>query len=154
VRCHTHSIHALLHHAKTYVDNEAVFKSLIFKGIFKLLRVHQQFTDMGSPWQNGRIERFWRTLKFELQTKAVRSMHNGQAIQTRMKFASLAVMGCLLDAFKDSYNGERPHQSLKGATPVAVWNGQVAKGREKLGAAKPVPGRRRNQPREPPAPMR
>jgi putative transposase len=133
-------------------DNEAVFKSLIFKGILKLLGIRQQFTDLASPWQNGRIERFWRTLKFELQTKTVQSRSQGQAIQTRMKFASVAAMGCLLEAFKDSYNGQRPHQSLKGAAPATLWNGQVAKGREKLKATKPAAARRHKQPRAPPAP--
>jgi transposase InsO family protein len=140
-------------------DNEAVFKSLIFKGVLKLLGVRQQFTQLASHWQNGRIERFWRTLKFELQTKAVRSMHHCQAIQTRMKFASVAAMGCLLYAFMGSYNRDRPHQSLKGTTPAAVWNGQVKKAREKLGAAKSAPvsnacNERRTQPRAPPAPKR
>jgi putative transposase len=135
-------------------DNEAVFKSWIFKVILKSLGVRQQFTDLASPWQNGRIERFWQTLKFELQTKAVRSMRHGQAIQTRMKFASEAAMGCLLEAFKDSYNGERPRQSLKGGTPAAVWNGRVKKAREKLVAAKPGATRRQKQPRAPPAPKR
>jgi putative transposase len=135
-------------------DNEMVFKSFMFKGILKLLGVRQQFTELASPWQNGRIERFWRTLKLELQTKATLSMHHGQAIQTRMKFASVAAMGCLLDAFKDSYNGDRPHQSLKGATPATVWNGQVKKAREKLCAAKPAATRRQKQPREPPTPKR
>jgi Integrase core domain len=93
-------------------------------------------------------------LKFELQTKAVRSMHHGQVIQARMKFASVAAMVCLLEAFKDSYNGERPHQSLKGGTPASVWNGQVKKAREKLGVAKPAATRRQKQPRAPPAPKR
>jgi putative transposase len=132
-------------------DNEAVFRSFMFRGVLKLLGVRQQFTALASPWQNGRIERFWRTLKCELQTKAFRSVHQGQAIQTRLKFASVAAMGCLLDAFKDSYNGERPHQSLKGATPASVWNGQVQKYRKKLSAAKPAAARRHKQPRAPPA---
>jgi putative transposase len=135
-------------------DNEAVFKSWVFKGVLKLLGVRQQFTELASPWQNGRIERFWRTLKFELQTTARQSFAQGIAVQTRMKFASLAAMGCLLEAFKDSYNGERPHQSLKGATPATAWNGQVKKAQEKPGADKPAAGRRRMQPRAPPAPKR
>jgi putative transposase len=135
-------------------DNEAVFKSLIFTVILKSLGVRQQFTALASPWQNGRIERFWRTLKFELQTKARQSIAQGIAVQTRMKFASVAAMGCLLEAFKDSYNGGRPHQSLKGATPATVWNGQVTKAREKLDVAKPATTRRQKQPRAPPAPKR
>jgi putative transposase len=39
-------------------DNDAVFKTTLFKVILKLIGVRQQFTDLGSPWQNGRIERF------------------------------------------------------------------------------------------------
>jgi putative transposase len=135
-------------------DNEAVFKSLIFRGVLKLLGVRQQFTALASPWQNGRIERFWRTLKFELQTKTRQSIAQGIAVQTRMKFASVAAMGCLLETFKDGYNGQRPHQSLKGATPATAWNGQVAKVRAKLGAPRPAACRRRKQPRAPPAPRR
>jgi putative transposase len=133
-------------------DNEAVFKTLAFRTVLKCIGVRQQFTALASPWQNGRIERFWRTVKFELQTTARQSVAQGIAVQTRMKFASVAAMGCLLEAFKDGYNLDRPHQSLKGATPTAVWNGQVKKARAKPGTAKAAAGRRRKQPRAPPVP--
>jgi Integrase core domain len=96
-------------------DNDAVFKTTLFRVTLKLIGVRQQFTDLGSPWQNGRIERFWRTLKSELQTKAVRSRHHSLAIQTRMKFASVQAMHSLLATFEFSYNAYRPHQSLGGA---------------------------------------
>jgi putative transposase len=135
-------------------DNEAVFKSWMLKGVLKILGVRQQFTELASPWQNGRIERFWGTLKRELQPAGVLWKKDGLAVGTRMKFASVAAMGCLLDAFKDSHNLDRPHQSLKEATPASVWNGQVQKARGKLGAAKPAAGRRQKQPRAPPAPRR
>ncbi len=113
-------------------DNDAVFKTGLFQITLKLIGVRQQFTDLGSPWQNGRIERFWRTLKAELQTKAVRSRHHGQNIQTRIKFASVQAMQHLVETFKLSYNAYRPHQSLDGATPAMVWNGQVSAARLKL----------------------
>jgi putative transposase len=113
-------------------DNDAVFKTALFRVILKLIGVRQQFTDLGSPWQNGRIERFWRTLKSELRTKAVRSRLNGLTIQTRMKFASISTMHSLLAAFRFSYNAYRPHQSLGGITPAMVWNQQVEAVRLKL----------------------
>jgi putative transposase len=122
-------------------DNDAVFKTWLFRAVLRFIGVRQQFTDLGSPWQNGRIERFWRTLKSELQTKAVRSRFNGQAIQIRMKCASVNAMRSLLDAFRFSYNAHRPHQSLGGATPATVWNGQVDAVRQKL-KAKPTPAAR------------
>ena len=132
-------------------DNDAVFKTLVFRLVLKLIGVRQQFTDLGSPWQNGRMERFWRTVKSELQTKAVRSRQNGLAVQTRMKFASVQAMQCLLQAFKLSYNGYRPHQSLRGATPATVWNGQVQGARLRLKVRVAAPAARSRKARAPPA---
>jgi putative transposase len=106
-------------------DNASVFKSWTFRSLLKVIGVQQQFTDVGSPWQNGRIERFWRTLKAELQTVAAYSVQKNLPIQTRMKFASLQTMATALDVFKFSYNADRPHQSLGGHTPAQVWNAQV-----------------------------
>ncbi len=126
---------AMGRHGKPYAvrnDNEAVFKTVLFRAVLRLIGVRQQFTDVGSPWQNGRIERFWRTLKTQLQTKAVWSRRNGIAVQTRMKFASTNAMQALLEVFRVSYNAYRPHQSLTGATPAMVWNGQVDTARRKL----------------------
>jgi putative transposase len=133
-------------------DNDGVFKTWLFRAVLGFIGVRQQFTDLGSPWQNGRIERFWRTLKSELQTKAVRSRLSGQAVQTRMKFASVDAMQSLLEAFRFSYNAHRPHQSLGGATPAMVWNGQVDAVRLKL-KAKPTPTARTrtHKARAPPA---
>lgn len=137
-------------------DNDAVFKTLLFRWTLKVLGVHQQFTEVGSPWQNGRIERFWRTLKEALQTQPMRSRCNGIDIHTRMKCASVQVMAAVLDVFRCSYNAYRPHQSLKGLAPAMVWNGQVAAAGLKFkrpgnaGAAKRAP-RRAARPRAPPA---
>jgi putative transposase len=113
-------------------DNDAVFKTPVFRIALALLGVQQQFTAPGSPWQNGRIERFWRTLKTELQTNTVNTRFQGQPIQTRMKLASVFTMHVLLDAFKSSYNYDRPHQSLKGQTPAMVWTSELPKARAKL----------------------
>ncbi len=137
-------------------DNDAVFKTRMFRCILKLLGVRQQFTDLSSPWQNGRIERFWRTLKSELQTKAVPLQLSGLTIQTRMKFASIQAMQSVLQAFRFSYNAHRPHQSLQGATPAMVWNAQVEGARLRRRAKAPskvkvsAPATRSRKPRVPP----
>ena len=124
-----HGSRAVLH-----LQSIATYNSLILLGrlVLKMIGVRQQFTDLGSPWQNGRVERFWRTLKSELQTKAARSRLNGIAVQTRMKFASVQAMRSLLEAFKQSYKAYRLHQSLGGAIPATVWNGQVKDARLRL----------------------
>ena len=114
-------------------DNDAVFKTFIFQAVLKLLGVQQQFTQVASPWQSGRIERLWRTLKQTLGTQPQRWTDGVRVVQTRMKFAGVTAMAQVLDAFKAYYNYARPHQSLGGRTPGMVWNGQVGK---KLAKAK------------------
>jgi transposase InsO family protein len=56
------------------MTSTVVFKTLVFRSVLKIIGLRQQLTDRGSPWQNGQIERFWRSLKSELQTKAQLSM--------------------------------------------------------------------------------
>ena len=116
-------------------DNDAVFKTFIFRAVLSLLGVQQQFTQVASPWQNGRIERLWRTLKETLGTQPLRWTDGVRVVQTRMKVAGITAMAEVLDAFKAYYNYARPHQSLAGQTPGMVWNGQ---GEKKLAKAQKV----------------
>jgi putative transposase len=112
-------------------DNASVFRTMVFRAMLKLLGVKQQFTQLHSPWQNGRIERFWRTMKETLGTRPIRFRQGMRILQEQMRFASVAAMQSVLREFRDFYNHSRPHQSLKGRTPAMVWDGQVAKRREK-----------------------
>ena len=47
-------------------DNEAIFTSRAFRLGLKQLGIRHQRTDPGCPWQNGRIERLFGTLKHKL----------------------------------------------------------------------------------------
>ncbi|MEM9594705.1 MAG: integrase core domain-containing protein [Acidobacteriota bacterium] len=44
-------------------DNEAVFTSRRFRWVLIVLGLRHQLTQVASPWQNGRVERFFGTLK-------------------------------------------------------------------------------------------
>jgi putative transposase len=135
-------------------DNASVFRTALFRATLKLLGVSQQFTALHSPWQNGRIERFWRTLKATLGTKPVRFQQGLRVIQEQMRFASLESMQSVLNEFKDFYNHSRPHQALSGLTPAMVWNAQVAKHRQKMVQVSAKPAKReasRTYARTPPA---
>jgi transposase InsO family protein len=55
-------------------DNEVVFTSRTFRFALTLLGVRHQRTDPGCPWQNGRAERFFGTLKEKLDRLAVDSL--------------------------------------------------------------------------------
>ena len=62
------------------------------------------------PWHNGRIERFFGTLKPLLRG---------------LQLASAAAVRGALDEFKLFYNTVRPHQNLHGLTPEESWQGKT-----------------------------
>lgn len=89
-------------------DNEAVFTSRLFRLGLAFLGIRHQTTDLHSPWMNGRIERFFLTLKQKLNHWAV---------------PDFDVLEQSLAEFRFWYNHTRPHQHLYGLTPAEVWNG-------------------------------
>jgi len=89
-------------------DNEAIFTSRVFRLALFLLGIHHQRTDLGCPWQNGRVERFFGTLKAKLD---------------RLAIDSLDSLNDALAEFRFFYNDVRPHQNLAGLTPAEAWAG-------------------------------
>jgi transposase InsO family protein len=87
-------------------DNDAVFKSRIFRLILALAGIKQQFSDPGCPWMNGRIERLFGSLKSKLN---------------RFKIDGRETLATMLTEFSFWYNAVRPHQHLNGCTPNEVW---------------------------------
>ncbi len=89
-------------------DNEPVFTSWLFRISLWLIGIRHQLIDKCCPWQNGRIERFFGTLKEKLNQWQVSSKEqlNGALAQ-----------------FCFWYNHIRPHQNLDGRTPAEVLNG-------------------------------
>jgi putative transposase len=83
-------------------DNEAVFTSYPFRFFLKCLGIRHQRSDPGCPWQNGRIERVFGTLKQTLSQWAL-----PQALP----------LPWVLRHFQTYYNTYRPHQALNGKTP-------------------------------------
>ncbi|MCH8623111.1 DDE-type integrase/transposase/recombinase [Undibacterium sp. TS12] len=89
-------------------DNASVFRSKKFRQALKELGIRHEFTEPGKPWQSGRIERFFLSLKQKLNL-------------------TTPANGLMLDAmpgdFRTWYNLIRPHQHLRGYTPAEVWTG-------------------------------
>lgn len=88
-------------------DNERVFTSGLFNLFFTMAGTKHQRTQLHSPWQNGRIERLFGTLKPLLKQLVIPG-------QVALQMA--------LDEFKLFYNHCRTHQNLDGLTPAQVWN--------------------------------
>lgn len=90
-------------------DNEAVFTSRLFRLGLWLLEIKHQRTDKGCPWMNGRVERFFGTLK---------------GVLNQWEVNSLDQLNMALVPFRFWYNHVRPHQNLNGCTPAEVWAGK------------------------------
>lgn len=88
-------------------DNEPVFTSRLFRfGLF-LLGIKHQRTDTHCPWQNGKVERFFGTLKNKIR-----------------QYPPLDFEHCCLQLkeFRLWYNHVRPHQNIGGYTPAEAWS--------------------------------
>jgi len=107
-----HLLHAIEKYGKPKflrTDNEAVFTSRLFRFGLWLLGIRHQRTDKGCPWMNGRVERFFWTLKSKLRLWEVDSLEQ---------------LNAALVPFRFWYNHVRPHQNLDGRTPAEVWAGK------------------------------
>lgn len=93
-------------------DNGAPFASLAAGGLSALsvwlvkLGIWPDRIDPGHPEQNGRHERMHLTLKLEC---------------CQPPAANLAAQQLRFDAFRHSYNHERPHQALALQTPASLY---------------------------------
>jgi putative transposase len=94
--------------ARIRSDNGSPFASTGVGGLTKLsvwwikLGIRHERIEPGKPQQNGRLERFHRTLKRETASPPRASMRAQQRA---------------FDVFRGRYNEERPHQALGGAVP-------------------------------------
>lgn len=88
-------------------DNDAVFISWLFKAALLLLGIKHRPIQPSCPWQNGRIERFFGTLKEKLNQIEV---YSSEGLQYALR------------EFRFWYNHVRTHQNLGGRTPAEVWS--------------------------------
>jgi transposase InsO family protein len=92
------------------LDNHPVHHAKRFKAMMRWTGVRLRFTALASPWQNGRIERLFGTVKACLRD---------------LDFAVCGILHVAqsLGQFQYWYNTVRPHQHLGGRTPAQVWRG-------------------------------
>ena len=79
--------------------------------------IKHQTTDIGCPWMNGRIERFFGTLKEKLNQILVTDSGHLDHHLTEFRFW---------------YNNVRTHMNLDGKTPIEVWLGKGIKRQAEL----------------------
>ena len=88
-------------------DNELLFTSKLMKIVLYILGIKQRTTDIASPWQNGKIERLFGTMKQAFKDVI---FPTSQSLETG------------LHEFRFYYNHIRPHQHLDYCTPNEIWN--------------------------------
>lgn len=98
-------------------DNEAIFTSRLFRLGLWLLGIKHQKSDVGYPWQNGRIERFFGTLKEKLN---------------RIDVLDFNHLNLHLQNFRLFYNHVRTHSNIDNRTPAEVWSGKGFKRKSKF----------------------
>jgi len=91
-------------------DNEAMFTSKLWRMTLTALAVAHRRGPPRQPWRNGRIERFFATLKAALRG---------------LRFATAQALQAALDRFACWYNEFRPHRGLDGLTPEEAWQGKT-----------------------------
>jgi putative transposase len=89
-------------------DNGSVFTSEAFCNALTAAGILHKPSELAKPWQNGRIERLFLTLKEKLN---------------RVTPTDRAALNHMLDEFLFWYNAVRPHQHLFGLTPMEAWRG-------------------------------
>lgn len=89
-------------------DNEAMFTSALWRITLQALAISHRRAPPAQPWRNGRIERFFGTLKAEFGRKWS---------------GATAMLAASLIRFANFYNVDRPHQALGGLTPQEAWQG-------------------------------
>ena len=99
-------------------DNDGPCRSVLLRVVLHLLGVRHQRTEPFAPWQNGRIERLFLTVKEVVRERGARSGTSGVSTED-------------LGRIRSWYNHLRPHQHLDGQTPAEAWSGRVPDRRRK-----------------------
>ncbi|MCO7227589.1 integrase core domain-containing protein [Pleionea sp. CnH1-48] len=97
-------------------DNEINFCSRLMTTAFTLLNIKHQRTKVAAPWQNGKVERFFGTLKSKTRT---------------LLFDNQNHLNNELNTFRFWYNHVRTHDYLDGKTPTQCWDSTKHSNREK-----------------------
>lgn len=91
-------------------DNESMFTGVVWRSVLTALKVSHRRSKPAHPWQNGRIERLFGTLKPPL--RSVKPNTSKALHQTLCEFTWF-------------YNHVRVHQNLMSLTPEEAWQGKT-----------------------------
>ncbi|WP_460176639.1 IS3 family transposase [Thermodesulfovibrio hydrogeniphilus] len=88
-------------------DQGPEFRSLSFEKFIRKHGIRHEFTERGSPWENGTLESFNGKLREECLSRNI--------------FENAKQAREVIEEYRNFYNTERPHSSLGGKTPSEVY---------------------------------
>jgi transposase InsO family protein len=88
-------------------DQGPEFRSKLFEKFVQQHRIKHEFTEKGSPWQNGNLESFAGKLRDECLNRNI--------------FNTLATAKEVIEKYRNFYNNHRPHSSLHNKVPYEVY---------------------------------
>ncbi len=88
-------------------DQGPEFRSINFEKFIQKHGIRQEFTEKGSPWQNGTLESFNGKLRDECLSRNI--------------FENPRQAKEVIEKYRIFYNTERPHSSIEGKTPYEVF---------------------------------
>jgi len=91
-------------------DNEGMFRGVLWRVALKTMGIRHRRGAPYCPWNNGRIERLFGSLK---------------PLIKKIRPASAKALRAALKEFTWFYNEARVHQNLKGLTPMEAWQGKT-----------------------------
>ena len=94
-----------------YTDNGGQFVAKTFENVLKVQCIFHHKTDKGKPWQNGKIERLFKTLFDEWLA------YNRYGNEKSLKES--------LDKFRNWFNNEREIQKLGYKTPMQIMKEKI-----------------------------
>jgi transposase InsO family protein len=95
-----------------YTDNGGQFVSKIFEDCLKVRTIFHHKVDKGCPWQNGKVERLFKTLFDEWI-----AYHN---------YMTPKSLSDSLEEFRNWFNNEREIQKLGYKTPMQIMKEKSA----------------------------
>jgi transposase InsO family protein len=105
-------------------DNEAVFTSRLFRWGLRLLGIRHQLIAKSSPWQNGRIERFWGSLKGPWRLFQSRASELVEDLQAELKPSDSGTISrartCISTAASLATSGRESSPAPAASTPTCA----------------------------------
>ena len=107
-------------------DNAKAHLAMAVVNGYAALGILPHFTRIASPWENGRVEAFMKTIQNEFFATLPGYTHHlelryAHELWARGQYLTMEELVVRLNEWISFYNCERGHEALSGRTPLQAW---------------------------------